>query len=1083
MKQKRFSLFLLAIVMAVSNVMATSVKISRDFKNKEAFSTAMTVTTTKGQNTNFNITVSSLTKAGFTFDGVYDALNNPIWDKNGNGVVGEYWDESNNWKKDNATLTAYTHWKDNGGISMIEFTTGRNRGGNATFALSSLNNSGGGISYSYSQSATSYTYKLNMSGDDTYCLYAYLMFNFSQNVGPFSRAKVTFSNNQFLLNTNSAIATTVALYSFDTYLAARNTQVYCQTQTTTPNPDSGTTIKYFYQNAKGEKKEAINNVLYFDNSKNSERKTIEKYFLWNLCSRSGSRTNYSTLTYQQNNGQYFNVEYDYYKHVTFIANGGTGTMHEQKIENSANLTNNAFTRDGFTFAGWNTKRDGSGKAYANGAAITATEGDNGLVTLYAQWTAQPITVKLDYTYRTSEQSGVETYEHMQEVVQQGENPFTNKVRANFRDHNGTIQKSVIFTAPAATTPGGTPTDDINTHKTAAITFNLMKGSGTDVLEGANCTVYLDTEEYINYKSVDFEVMNADASDIAHHWVSDIQDVTHYIFKYEGHQSNNMFELTWRVNLKNLSMYPSDIFVKPMRKGTHDGGEELVQIPAMQGIKGIECELAGYIDASGNNVSIDEYNNKTPEQKAEFNKNGGAYYTGEYNVLSTCAHAKPYNYEIGLTGFILDGNTYFLAETQGAIPTDMRSNAVASSTSTAITFDRLNMDIPVLILSPNGDGATVNEHTDYVLYVDNHATRTVNLAQFEAVRPNYDFVGWKDPYDQTEYEKDGDYHFEMGTKATTTLQAQWKRSTAPQVEFEAEEEEDNNLVYYVKVTDDLKDIQSVKYIYTNGNTEPAADAAEWDNMINQGDNIYTHSISLLNDNNGKYLWVKADNTDKHSIVNLGVIRSIYKLTANPNPDSRVVEQDVTSYDYYSTFFYSDRTFTADDIEVYTASVEGDQLKMNKVTTTQEGHVVIPAETAVILRKDHATDGIIELQEYDGDVSSIEGTNALEGVDDVTSQEINYDYYVLSYGQEGLGFYINSSAKLAAHKAYIKLSNSSARAFTLNFSDDDTPSDATGIKEIETVVDTDAIFDLSGRKVNNGNVRSGIYIKGGKKIMIK
>ena len=46
-----------------------------------------------------------------------------------------------------------------------------------------------------------------------------------------------------------------------------------------------------------------------------------------------------------------------------------------------NLTTNTFTKENYTFAGWNTAADGSGAAYTDGQSITISEN----VTLYAQW--------------------------------------------------------------------------------------------------------------------------------------------------------------------------------------------------------------------------------------------------------------------------------------------------------------------------------------------------------------------------------------------------------------------------------------------------------------------------------------------------------------------------------------------------------------------------------------------------------------------------------------------------------------------------------------------------------------------------
>ena len=84
----------------------------------------------------------------------------------------------------------------------------------------------------------------------------------------------------------------------------------------------------------------------------------------------------------------------YYRYVTFNANGGSGSMSTQTVENSATLTNNAFSRTGYTFDGWATSSTGS-KAFDNKATITATESAKGPVTLYARWKANSYTCTLD----------------------------------------------------------------------------------------------------------------------------------------------------------------------------------------------------------------------------------------------------------------------------------------------------------------------------------------------------------------------------------------------------------------------------------------------------------------------------------------------------------------------------------------------------------------------------------------------------------------------------------------------------------------------------------------------------------------
>ena len=69
--------------------------------------------------------------------------------------------------------------------------------------------------------------------------------------------------------------------------------------------------------------------------------------------------------------------------IMFDGNGGEGTMsaidgqHDDRVKIPAST----FTREGYYFASWNTKADGTGTAYTEGQTISLTEN----ITLYAQW--------------------------------------------------------------------------------------------------------------------------------------------------------------------------------------------------------------------------------------------------------------------------------------------------------------------------------------------------------------------------------------------------------------------------------------------------------------------------------------------------------------------------------------------------------------------------------------------------------------------------------------------------------------------------------------------------------------------------
>jgi hypothetical protein len=77
--------------------------------------------------------------------------------------------------------------------------------------------------------------------------------------------------------------------------------------------------------------------------------------------------------------------------VTFSGNGSTGgSMAIESASTPTNLTPNAFTRTGYSFAGWNTVATGTGTAYADGASYPFAAS----TTLYAQWTQSTTAIAL-----------------------------------------------------------------------------------------------------------------------------------------------------------------------------------------------------------------------------------------------------------------------------------------------------------------------------------------------------------------------------------------------------------------------------------------------------------------------------------------------------------------------------------------------------------------------------------------------------------------------------------------------------------------------------------------------------------------
>ncbi len=145
---------------------------------------------------------------------------------------------------------------------------------------------------------------------------------------------------------------------------------------------------YFYKG----KKETANKVQLTENT---------NYTLsWanNNAAGNGRVTATGTGIYTGSASATFPIRWSTYT-FSFHGNGSIGipaigTMSNQVFQYGVaqNLTTNAFSREGFTFAGWNTQPDGNGTAYTNGQSIIGLTTDDGaVIDLYAQWALIPWT--------------------------------------------------------------------------------------------------------------------------------------------------------------------------------------------------------------------------------------------------------------------------------------------------------------------------------------------------------------------------------------------------------------------------------------------------------------------------------------------------------------------------------------------------------------------------------------------------------------------------------------------------------------------------------------------------------------------
>ncbi len=189
-----------------------------------------------------------------------------------------------------------------------------------------------------------------------------------------------------------------------------------------------------------------------------------------------------------------------------------------------------------------------------------------------------------------------------------------------------------------------------------------------------------------------------------------------------------------------------------------------------------------------------------------------------------------------------------------------------------------------------------------------------------------------------------------------------------------------------------------------------------------------------------------------------------LRANEDPDH--------AGNYYTTFYSSLEAYTLPEgVKAYTAEVDGDVIRMTAI----EGNI-LPQGEAVLLYSD--VSGEIEMAVNETGAANIEG-NQFDGVDVATAQDAA-SYYMLSYGQNQLGFYrMNPSTMLAANKAFIVQSSSPAKAFRMVFAEDE----ANGIERIskDSANSPTGIYSVSGVRLNK--FQKGINIVNGKKIVVK
>lgn len=187
--------------------------------------------------------------------------------------------------------------------------------------------------------------------------------------------------------------------------------------------------------------------------------------------------------------------------------------------------------------------------------------------------------------------------------------------------------------------------------------------------------------------------------------------------------------------------------------------------------------------------------------------------------------------------------------------------------------------------------------------------------------------------------------------------------------------------------------------------------------------------------------------------------------------RFATTTTSNIDNVATFSASTPVTFSSDATAYIA-INSD----NKQVTLSPLNGALTAGQGAIVSK--ATTG--DIYAYVSTEATDSRNNQLVGSGDEATDLTDGNYYIFNL-KDGAAVFSPldnaASTKLAANKAALKTTTTGGQALTLDFGS------VTGINTATTAMPaTNATFDLSGRKVS-GKLPAGLYIKNGKKLLIK
>lgn len=182
------------------------------------------------------------------------------------------------------------------------------------------------------------------------------------------------------------------------------------------------------------------------------------------------------------------------------------------------------------------------------------------------------------------------------------------------------------------------------------------------------------------------------------------------------------------------------------------------------------------------------------------------------------------------------------------------------------------------------------------------------------------------------------------------------------------------------------------------------------------------------------------------------------------------------DGYCTFTPSSSvSFAQSNIAAYKASISGEDITFTEISEVARG------EGVMLYYEGGLTDDVPVCKKSAPD-SDNEFVGVLTEIASLLSDDGTYANYILNNGSEGMGFYKANNKKVAAGKAYLRVSSSAAGAknfFSFSFMES---GGTTGINEVQNTKNNGELYNLNGMRLSKPT-QKGIYIMNGKKFIVK